>query len=370
MSDDTSSRPLEEDIRLTLERTKNSSEKSMRTVLLAVLLQDAWPRALNKQQIIQQIPFYGPSAYKALYRDLETLTGCFVDELPSPDDEHITEWAEQQQSLGKLAIAYDHEKSTFKMVRSFFHIDIHDEEARAFVALQEGFVPGAPYADAVQMLLQRWEWQFSDEGHQRVERKRKRVMRPVRLPLSPATDYSKHGDIILKLDAALEEGARISFSYTPLTQSWDDPPVEHKHLEPYELEYRDGHWYFTAYVPAIQQFLDYRVDRIHPDSFNRDDHSHFNPALQKKRPGVKISYWVAPEMARHGTLSARLREQTVTLLPDDKGAIVEGYARSIWWAAKLLLGYGDQVKAREPEELVSTMRTRVKNLYHLYMDEQ
>ncbi len=247
----------------------------------------------------------------------------------------------------KLAITYDRADATFGLAQSVFMIDLEDHEARAFLALKEGFTPGTPYADAVQLLLRRWEWLFSEKSRLLVQQKRRRAARPVLLPLSPATDYSHHDQTILHLDAALEEGAYISFRYTPMQKSWHDAPDLHQHVEPYELEYREGHWYFTAYVDEIGSFLDYRVDRIHPGSLNRDRHDHYRPGL-RTRPGVKIRYWVAPEMARHGTLSARLREQQVTLLEENQGAIVEGYARSLWWASKLLLGYGNQVKASLP----------------------
>ena len=44
------------------------------------------------------------------------------------------------------------------------------------------------------------------------------------------------------------------------------------------------------------------------------------------------------------------------MLDNDQGAIVEGYAKSIWWARRLLLGYGEQVKALAPQKLVDAMR--------------
>jgi predicted DNA-binding transcriptional regulator YafY len=140
------------------------------------------------------------------------------------------------------------------------------------------------------------------------------------------------------------------------------------HVEPYELEYREGHWYFTAYVENMNRFLDYRVDRMHPDTLH-SEHDRYYPG-RRTRTGVKIRYWVAPEMARHGTLSVRLHEQKVTLLEDGQGAYVEGYARSVWWAAKLLLGYGEQVKALEPAELVERMREKTLAAAKLYEKEE
>ena len=60
--------------------------------------------------------------------------------------------------------------------------DINGDEARAFVALQEGFAPGTPYGEAVQHLLKRWEWLFSEKSHQLVQQKRKRHACFVMLP--------------------------------------------------------------------------------------------------------------------------------------------------------------------------------------------
>jgi WYL domain len=349
---------------------KQSSGKAMRTVLLAVLFHLSWPRYLTKQEIVRFIPLYGTNPDKALYRDLATLTACTVKDLPAPDAENLVEWCEQQQRLRHLAIVHDKQWNAFKLAKAMFSLDIEEEEARAFVALQEGFVPGTPYASAVQMLLQRWNWLLSEQGQQLVASKRKRKGRPVVLPLSPVTDYSQHVQVILQLDAALEHGAYVSFAYTPLTHNWNDAPEQHLHVEPYELEYRDGHWYFTAYVEEMDRFLDYRVDRIHPASLAPSaEHDHYYPGI-RTRPGIKIAYWVAPEMARHGTLSVRLREQKVILLEGEQGAIVEGYARSLWWAAKLLLGYGDQVRALEPAELVKMMREKIRATARLYDIEE
>src|SRR5258707_475519 len=46
-----------------------STDKPLRTMLLAVLFQVSWPRRLTKQEITSQLPFYGESArQRALYR--------------------------------------------------------------------------------------------------------------------------------------------------------------------------------------------------------------------------------------------------------------------------------------------------------------
>ncbi len=345
-----------------------STQKALRTVLLAILFHTYWPKRLSRDEIIAHLSrFYGSTPIPALYRDLETLTGIAVESLPEPADSQLGEWCEQQRQLRRLAITYERRTVTFGLAQAFFTIDISEDEARAFVALQEGFTPGTPYADAVQHLLKRWEWLFTEKSHQLVLRKQQRRARPLSLPLSPVVDYSQHEDTILALDKALEEGAYISFAYTPLAQSWDAEPVWHEHVEPFELEYRDGHWYFTAFVFELNTFLDYRVDRIRPGTVRRAS-DHFSPGV-RRGPGVKISYWVSPMLARHGSLSTRLREQQVSMLDNDQGAIVEGYAKSIWWARRLLLGYGEQVKALDPQKLVEAMRESVRAMERLYEEE-
>jgi len=345
-----------------------STDKARRTMLLAVLFQVSWPKRLTRSEITDQLHMYGENPNRAFYRDIETLTDTQVDDLPEPDAEHLAAWCVEQQRLKRLAITYERRTFTFGLAQSIFSLDINEDEVRAFVALQEGFAPGTPYAEAVQHLLKRWEWLFTEKSHQLVRQKRKRHARPVLLPLSPVVDYSQHGETILRLDQALEEGAYVSFAYTPLTQSWDAEPMLHEHTEPYELEYRDGHWYFTAYVFDLNTFIDYRVDRIRPGSLRRDN-DRFYPGL-RQRPGVKIRYWISPMLARHNSLSLRLREQQVTMLADDQGAIIEGYAKSVWWARRLLLGYGEQVKALAPEKLVLAMRETVQAMYGLYEEEK
>lgn len=349
-----------------------SRNKSLRVMFLAVLLQISWPRRLTNQEIVAQLPFYGNGKRpRALYRDIQTLTECQVVDLPEPGEVGLAEWCAEQQKRERLAISHDRQTGTFGLERPVFSsIEIDEDEARAFVALQEGFIPGAPYAKAVQALLTRWSWLFSQRSRQLVARKRKRRARPVLLPLSPAEDYSQHGEVILKLDKALEEGAYLSFAYTPLGQNWNAEPIQHIHIEPYELEYRDGHWYFTAYLEEQNSFVDYRVDRIQPASVVlTDPYDRFAPGGRLRR-GTKIRYWVSPMLARHGSLSARLREQQVTLLGESEGAIVEGYAKSLWWARRLLLGYGAQVKALAPQELVQTMRKEVEMTHYLYQTEE
>src|SRR6266571_5450607 len=130
-----------------------STGKPLRTVLLAVLFHMHWPRRLSREEIIDHLsPYYGDNAVPALYRDLATLSGCRVEDLPEPNDRELSDWCADQQRRRLLAITYDRGAGTFGLEQSLFSIEINEDEARAFVALQEGFSPGTPYAEAVQHL--------------------------------------------------------------------------------------------------------------------------------------------------------------------------------------------------------------------------
>src|SRR5215471_18692301 len=157
-----------------------SGRKALRTVLLAVLFHTYWPRRLSREEVIRHLPgFYGSNPFPALYRDLATLTGVPVEELPGPGDPQLATWCVEQRRRVRLAITYERATGTFGLAQSLFSVDISEDEARAFVALQEGFTPGTPYAEAVQQLLKRWEWLFTEKSQQLVRQKRKRRARPV-----------------------------------------------------------------------------------------------------------------------------------------------------------------------------------------------
>lgn len=117
--------------------TNASRNKSFRTILLALLLQVSWPARLTAQQIIHQLPLYGESKRpRALHRDIETLTDCQLKDLPAPGHPELEQWCAEQQQRGFLAISYDRHTGTFGLEQSVFSLDISEDEARAFVALQ------------------------------------------------------------------------------------------------------------------------------------------------------------------------------------------------------------------------------------------
>src|SRR5947199_5256263 len=75
-----------------------STDKALRTMLLAVLFQVSWPARLTRKEIIKHLPMlYGENPRRALYRDIETLTDTLVDDLPETDAEHHSDCCHEQQ---------------------------------------------------------------------------------------------------------------------------------------------------------------------------------------------------------------------------------------------------------------------------------
>jgi|SRR5882757_4339246 len=79
----------------------SSASKPVRVMLLAILLQIAGKARLTREEIFEQIPHYGQSPQKALYRDLKTLADELVEDLPDPSYEHLDEWSAERQRRGR-----------------------------------------------------------------------------------------------------------------------------------------------------------------------------------------------------------------------------------------------------------------------------
>src|SRR2546428_728349 len=117
-----------------------SSDKSVRTMLLAVLFQVSWPTRLTRDEIIQQLPMYGEHPNRALYRDIETLTDIQVENLPEPTAEGLDVWCAEQQKRKRLALTYERLTKTFGLAQSLFSLDINEDEAREAECLREPLI--------------------------------------------------------------------------------------------------------------------------------------------------------------------------------------------------------------------------------------
>lgn len=141
----------------------------------------------------------------------------------------------------------------------------------------------------------------------------------------------------------------IAFQYQPLNQA---APTRHSGDEVLGV-WIGAHPYATVWCARGGVELDLRLERFVPGTLE------LLPTLANPRPrqGVLVHYLLAPRLAESGD-TPHLTQQHTTTHPD--GSVeVSGYARNLFWAHKLLLGYGAHARALAPPELVAMMQKSI-----------
>jgi len=211
---------------------------------------------------------------------------------------------------------------------------LDERQWAALDLLRRAFPDGAPHAPDVHALLDRV--QAAADGA-------RTSPFPIDVSLAPADPAPASRALLEKIERALRRRQEVTFLYRPRGRS-EERLFEA--AEPIELAFRHGHYYLTVYEPARNQFRELRVDRIVPESWRllpRVVGRDLRPA------GVLVQYRLAPELASGG-VSERLDAQRVDWEPDGS-AVVTGEARDLFWATRLVLGYGSQAEALQPPEL-------------------
>lgn len=148
---------------------------------------------------------------------------------------------------------------------------------------------------------------------------------------------------------AQRERRTIAFHYQPLNQA---TPTHHRGDEVLGV-WIGAHPYATVWCAHGGVELDLRLERFAPQTLE------LLPRLAnpRARQGVFVRYLLAPRLAESGD-TPHLDQQHAKTLPD--GSVeVSGYARNLFWAQKLLLGYGEHARALAPPTLVTQMQQRI-----------
>jgi hypothetical protein len=155
--------------------------------------------------------------------------------------------------------------------------------------------------------------------------------------------------IAMQLLRARRERRTIAYHYQPPYQAI---PTRHHGDEVLGL-WIGAHPYATVWCADHGVELDLRLERFVPGTLE------LLPKLAnpRARQGVPIRYWLAPRLAESGD-TQHLDQQHATPQPD--GSVeVSGIARNLFWAQKLLLGYGEHARALAPPALVALMQRRI-----------
>lgn len=213
-----------------------------------------------------------------------------------------------------------------------------------------------PHQERVQALVQEIEARLPAATRARLERE------PLpRLAFQPADAWEKYKDNLSAVERAIERHQLLEFLYLSPRHPEGTEPKLHQ-VEPYNLEYRDGHLYFEGYNLKTDKVYSYRVDRIIPGTVKLLPDM-FVPR-SKITSLITIRYRLSAEIARFGA-SIRFRNQREEKQPDGS-TVVAGEASNLFEAMRKLLRYGSHCRVLEPPELVELMRTEATKLAALY----
>lgn len=77
---------------------------------------------------------------------------------------------------------------------------------------------------------------------------------------STVADYLPHRSTIDTIIQAISVHQQLQFEYLPSNRQ--QHVVFHEHIDPYYITYLEGHFYLIAYNHKMNEFLEYRIDRI------------------------------------------------------------------------------------------------------------
>ncbi len=224
--------------------------------------------------------------------------------------------------------------------------------------------PRSPFAEEILKLVERFVAPLSPEQKREFERW---VRKPyVYLNIDMVTDYLPHRATIETIVKAITQRQQLQFSYTSLQQQ----PVYHEHVDPYYIVHQDGHLYLLGYNHKSERVLEYRVDRISPESIQLQ---HEMIDVVRRRYPIEFEYWIDSSIAKSG-LSQRWLSQTIEreeAYVDEQGrqrrkVLVRARAYSEWRILQQLHKYGDKVELVSPPELREKMRQEVERMYRMY----
>src|SRR5579864_751332 len=78
--------------------------------------------------------------------------------------------------------------------------------------------------------------------------------------IATVADYLPHRSTIDTIVQAISIREQLQFAYMPSHREQD--VIFHEHIDPYYVTYLDGHFYLIGYNHKVNQFLEYRIDRI------------------------------------------------------------------------------------------------------------
>ncbi len=226
-------------------------------------------------------------------------------------------------------------------------------ELRTLALFRDTFDAHHPQAAQVAALLTRLTAELTPAEQRDYARRAVR-----RAPVRPAIDYSPYVACIETLERAITVRQPVSFRYRPT----NGHERLHSHVEPYEIEFYERHFYLVGYTTLTRQILDFRIDRI---SVLAGLDQRLPPGTERERPLIVFRYRLAAILAQ-GEISQRFEAQRVVERLPNGDVIIEAQGRSNFFIIQTLLRYRSNAELLWPPELRARMVEEVRGLAALY----
>ncbi|GAB4193660.1 MAG: hypothetical protein OHK0022_08770 [Roseiflexaceae bacterium] len=228
-----------------------------------------------------------------------------------------------------------------------------DADIDALTYIRDMFVDSNPLAPMMQQLLERLT------AHLPVRQRARWQRRPaLRIQLTPALDYSAHGELLQWLDRAITERSQIQFYYRARGST---APALHERLDPYDIEYSDRHFFLLAYSHSTGSVLNFRIDRIVVDpALPSPERLPSRQAPRRTPRPIRFTYRLPVSFAEGGVSE---RFTTHSIRQEGAYVFVEASDPSAFRIMRTLLSYGEYaVLVDGPPELQARMRTAVAQM--------
>lgn len=237
------------------------------------------------------------------------------------------------------------------------HTVIDDNDLEALVAIRDLVGFGHPITLKVKQLLDRLTKNLSPQQQYRWQQNP-----AIRVAFNPAIDYSPYTKWISFFENAIQRRQQVGFYYQALKH---DQPQLYPRLDPYEVEYRDRHYYLVAYCYRYGRVLTFRLDRM---IYNQAEKlPQLLPDMQqlhRKRPKIRFTYRLPASFAAQG-VSERFTIEDVRIIGNH--VEIDASEFSEFQIVRILLGYGEHAKLiKGPPSLFLELRRVTSAMYTTY----
>lgn len=223
-----------------------------------------------------------------------------------------------------------------------------------------------PFAEEVLSLIEKLVMTLPAEQKKNFDRW---VHKPyVYFNLSPVADYLPYRATIDTIVHAISNRQQIQFEYMPTHRKQET--ISHENIDPYYIIYLEGHFYLIGFSHKMNQFLEYRVDRVKLETLKMQPDM---IDVERRRRPIEFTFWIDSKLAKRGLsqrwLTQTLEREEVDL--DEHGnerrrVLVRASAYNEWRVIQQILKYGDKAEIVEPLRLREKMKETVKRMYHSY----